>query len=303
MRRWKLIGLIAPLLLLFGGRAGSVPQGLRQEARFPHGKEKHRTLDCAKCHTLTPERIEVEAWPGHAACVSCHNLAMEAMTKPRIFCGVCHEAGPITKAKPALPRFPRHDEGRRAGSDFGVRFSHQAHLKPQAADPACRTTAIGQIAAAGRDPGCTDCHRRIDPPAGAPEMTLETGHAACFKCHCERPVSLPARQSAMPAMPSMFDCARCHQLAGPRSPRLFDRVREFRHSDHELDTRSRRKADARRARPADYLCLECHQSVATAGGLGEIRLPEERHCLSCHNGQVGLPGALAKEVIERLRRR
>jgi len=307
----KVIGLVAMLLLSVGGRAGfvapsvpSVPSVL-DAARFKHGLQKHRTLACAECHTLTPERIEVEGFPGHAACISCHNLAGEAMTKPRVFCGVCHEARPITKSEPVLLRFPRFSRlGGGAGvpSDFGVRFSHPAHLKAQAADPACRATAIKQItpampSAAGRTPLCTDCHRRTEPPA-APEMTLETGHATCFQCHCEQPVK-PLGQAAMPAM---YDCAQCHQLEGMRSPHLFGLVWEFRHQDHELDTRPRRKAEAQAERAPDYLCLECHQAVATAAGLGEIRLPEEGQCLTCHNGRVGLPDVLAKEVVESLRR-
>jgi predicted CXXCH cytochrome family protein len=309
MRKLKVIGLVASLLLLLGSRAAlGVPGAPRAQvaARFKHGIEKHRALSCAECHTLTPERIEVEAFPGHAACVSCHNLASESMTKPRAFCGVCHEARPITRSDPALLRFPHQGEEPSRASDFGMRFSHPAHLKAQAADPACRTTAIKQItlaipSSAGRTPLCTDCHRRTESPA-TPEMTLETGHATCFQCHCEQPVK-PSGQAAMPAIPSMYDCARCHQLAGAGSPRLSGLVPEFRHQDHELDTRPRRKAEAQRARAADYLCLECHQVVTTAASLGEIKLPEVRQCLACHNGRVGLPDALAKEVVESLRRR
>jgi hypothetical protein len=306
MRKLKVIGLVASLLLLLGSRAALVVPGtpsVQEAARFKHGIEKHRTLTCAQCHTLTPERIEVEAFPGHAACVNCHNLAGEAMTRPRVFCGVCHEARPITKSDPALLRFPRRGEGGSVPSEFGIGFSHPAHLKAQSAGPACRATAIKQItlttpSAAGRSPLCTDCHRRTESPA-TPEMTLDTGHTTCFQCHCEQPL----KPSGQAVMPSMYECAQCHQLAGARSPRLSGLVREFRHQDHELDTRPRRKAEAQRARAADYLCLECHQVVTTAASLGEIKLPEERQCLACHNGRVGLPDALAREVVESLRRR
>src|SRR5262245_62042380 len=206
MRSLKITSLVAALLLSFGSRAAFVTPGApsgQEAARFKHGIEKHRTLACAECHTLTTERIEVEAFPGHATCVSCHNLAGEAMTKPRAFCGVCHEARPATKSDPALLRFPRQGEEANLTSAFRVRFSHPAHLKAQTADPACRATAIKQItlaipAAAGRTPLCTDCHQRTESPA-TPEMTLETGHATCFQCHCDQPVK-PSGQVAMPSM-------------------------------------------------------------------------------------------------------
>jgi hypothetical protein len=103
-------------------------------------------------------------------------------------------------------------------------------------------------------------------------------------------------------MPGMQDCAKCHQIDGPRPPRLFNIVTAFRHNDHELDTRPIKKAEARAPRPSDFLCAECHQAVVVAGRLNEIKLPELSHCNRCHNAKAGLPDKLKKEVVESLKR-
>jgi hypothetical protein len=264
---------------------------------FSHKSKEHSELDCAQCHSVTRDKIEVNEFPLHNACVDCHNFASEMMTPEKSFCGVCHESTSISKSLPALLSFPKE----RAASEFGYNFSHAAHLKSQPVEPACPQSGDARpavlMAQAGRQPQCADCHRKIEA-AGKPalEMAVETGHAVCFKCHCETP-------SVSTAMPAMRDCAKCHRIDGPRSPRLFDVVSAFHHGDHELDTRPRKKADAQTPRPADFLCAECHQSTARAAGLNEIRLPEAASCNQCHNGKAGLPGALAKEVVEGLNRR
>jgi len=258
---------------------------------FPHKGKKHSELNCAQCHTVTSDKVEVKEFPTHAACVSCHNFAADMMAHADVFCGVCHESNPISKSEPALFQFPKP----RSSSDFGYNFSHVSHLKPQSVGVVC--AGAGDRQAYGNQPQCADCHKKTEPVGkSAPEMTIETGHAACFKCHCEDP-------KIRPAMPGMQDCAKCHQIDGPQSPRLFNIVAAFRHGDHELDTRPRRKADLRKDRPGDYLCVECHQAVVAAESLKGIKLPEVAHCNQCHNGKPGLPDELAKDVVESLKSR
>jgi hypothetical protein len=267
------------------------PSEAKAEAAFPHKSEKHSELDCAKCHTVASDKIEVKEFPGHGSCISCHNFADEMVKHANAFCGVCHESKPISKSQPALFQFPKP----RTSSDFGYNFSHASHLKSQAVEVECARAEGRQKT--GRRPQCADCHVRTGLESkSATEMTIETGHAACFKCHCEEP-------RVRPAMPGMRDCVKCHQIDGARSPRLFNVVKTFRHGDHELDTRPKRKADLRKARAADYLCAECHQAVVAAASLNEIRLPEVASCSQCHNGKVGLPDELAKDVVESLKRR
>src|SRR5262249_50232157 len=55
-------------------RAAQTPPAQRssERAKFPHDKAKHRTLDCAKCHTITTTKIDVQEYPKHAVCVTCH---------------------------------------------------------------------------------------------------------------------------------------------------------------------------------------------------------------------------------------
>ncbi len=287
-----------------GGQNESAPQkppNAGEQATFSHKSKKHSELDCARCHSVTRDKIDVKEFPTHDACISCHNFAAEMVTHGNAFCGVCHESKPISKSQPALLRFPKP----RTSSEFGYHFSHVSHLKSQEVDVECAQAGDRRAAfivpnsgiAAERQPQCADCHRRTEPAGNsATEMTIETGHAACFKCHCEVPM-------IRPAMPGMQDCAKCHRIDGPRSPRLFNVVKAFRHGDHELDTRPKRKADLRNARPADYLCAECHQAVAAAGNLNEIKLPEVGRCNQCHNGKAGLPDGLAKDVVDSLKRR
>ena len=258
-------------------------------ASFPHGKTEHRKLDCSKCHSVSTAKPEVEEFPGHKACVGCHNFAaMVFSPKPVMFCAICHEGRPVSKTQPALFKFPRS----KPASDFGIDFSHVNHLKPLPATLAERVVLSQAQLVANQKPKCTDCHRRADhPPAGTPEMVIETGHTACFRCHGENPVKPP----------NMNQCAECHKIDGPRSPNLFNRVARFKHEEHEYDIRPKRKADLRVPRAADFLCAECHSAVAAAESIAAIKLPDQNQCALCHNGRLGLPETLSADVLRGLR--
>jgi hypothetical protein len=256
-------------------QAESTQENRREQASFPHNKPEHRKIECSKCHTVTVDRPNVDAMPGHSSCISCHNFAAMAFsTEPVMFCAICHNGRPGSKLQAALFRFPK--PGIRG--DFGNDFSHPGHLKP--------------VEGRGSVPRCADCHQRLATPIGGREMSVQTGHTSCFKCHGEKPVKPP----------SMNQCAECHLIDGPRSPNLFRRVRGFKHADHELDTRPRFKKELQQTRVPDYLCSECHKSAALAENLGDIKLPEASHCNQCHTGKPGLPDPLAGEVLDSLRR-
>jgi hypothetical protein len=216
------------------------------------------------------------------------------MTKSDLFCGICHETRAVSKSEPALFQFPK----RRLVSDFGTNFSHPAHLKAQALDVECgQTSSHSTQTLTDRRPQCADCHQKVEPMnINLRELTSETGHAACFKCHCDNPRNRPAT-------PRMYDCAACHQLNGPRPLRLFNLVKGFKHDEHEYDIRPKKKADQQKVKAPDYLCAECHEAVVRATSLKEIRMPKENYCAQCHNGKVGLPDVLTREVIESLKER
>jgi hypothetical protein len=265
------------------------PQASRALASFPHDAKGHKTLDCAKCHTISPAQVDVRRFPGHLACTPCHNFAAEFFIKPNGFCGVCHEGRPVSRSQAALFGFPKS----KVKTDFGMDFSHPSHLKPL---PDGNRPAVMRAAglSAGESNRCAACHKAVEQaPAGARELTIETGHAACFKCHDEKPLAAPA----------MFDCARCHRLGYPRAPRLFGIVREFRHADHDYDIRPKKKSEFQAVKAGDVLCSECHRAVTKAARLDEIKLPEPGYCRQCHNGKTGLPEALPQSLLDSLANR
>src|SRR5262245_60442431 len=140
----KVVGLLFTLMVCgyqlvgaFFSDAGAQNLSARQKSpgageqnTFQHKSKKHSELNCAQCHSVTIDKIEVKEFPPHAACVSCHNFAAEMVIHADAFCGVCHESKPISKSQPALFQFPKP----RSSTDFGYIFSHLSHLKPQSVD-------------------------------------------------------------------------------------------------------------------------------------------------------------------------
>jgi len=328
------VALLA-LGVCLGSRADSPvtgPQvGGRDRAFFPHNKPGHMKQDCSKCHTITPAQIDEKKFPSHASCISCHNLALEALSRPITYCGICHDGRPASKAQPALFLYPKPG----GISDFGMDFSHPAHLKPrppvtQATIPTtsaaievpqgienrfetatvaerrsgsdkestashfARSAAVFRQDASLVNPRCFDCHKPAQQIGGKMvDFITNVGHPACFVCHGEKPL----------APPSMFQCAGCHKLSGPRYPNLYGKVIDFKHSDHVYDTRPIIRGQTIFPRKQDYLCSECHQSAAQAVQLSDIKLPQQNYCMECHNGNLGLPDPLATNVINSLNRR
>jgi hypothetical protein len=318
------LGLLALGVGLRGSRADSPTSasqaGLsRDRAFFPHNQPGHRKVDCAKCHTITPDKIDETRFPGHVSCVGCHNLALESLSRPVTYCGICHNSQLITKAQPALFMYPKPGGVR----DFGMDFSHPAHLKPRTMTgaPVSGSSASAQSAMPGianqqpdshgqlsdgawlqkasfaqnmsTNPSCLDCHKPAQQMGRKSiDFITNVGHPACFVCHGAKPI----------APPSMFQCAGCHELAGPKYPMLYGRVVDFRHSDHVYDTRPIFKAQTIFPRAPDYLCSECHRSAAMAVRLSDIKLPQQSYCIECHNGKIGLPDPLAKNVLDSLNR-
>jgi predicted CXXCH cytochrome family protein len=273
--------------------APSAEQAVSKErASFPHSSKKHRELACTDCHTVSKAKPDVHEFPGHAKCISCHNFAEMVFTKPA-FCSICHSGRPISKAQPALFEFPKPQ----VPTDFGIGFSHVSHRRNLPED--IRIEQVRQGFIIGQGPRCTDCHKL--QTARFPEMSIEKGHSTCFVCHGEIPAS--GRRKPAKQFPYMNDCAECHQLDGPRSPQLYGIVPRFKHSDHDYEIRPIRKQDYVEVKAPDRLCSQCHSSVERATSLREIRLPEPTYCDQCHNGKLGLPDPLGKDVIESLQRR
>ncbi len=273
-------------------------QSAKESASFPHDGKKHRELDCSNCHSVSRAQPDVRDFPGHKACISCHNFAEMVFVKP-IFCVVCHNGRPTSKSQPALFSFPKP----RVPTDFGIGFSHVSHRRTLPSDIEIEKVAASSDQSQytrGQGVKCTDCHKLISPPRQGQEMTIEKGHSTCFVCHGAVPSG--GRRKPAREFPYMNDCAQCHRLGGTGSPHLFGIVKGFHHVDHDYDIRPIRKKDYVIAKATDRLCSECHKSVETAESLSAIRLPDSRYCGECHNGRIGLPDPLAQDVLNSLRR-
>lgn len=281
---------------------------------FPHEQKQHIKVQCADCHLASREKTGNTDQPKasdfpHAACIRCHNFAAEffksAVGQPSRFCAVCHEPRRISKMDKALRPgvFARPQI-----SDFDDAFSHKAHRKILPADfhimPA-GNPPYGSGFRLGESPRCTDCHEPVRRAAAAArDMKTEASHATCFVCHGAEPPE--PRSAPAETFPHANDCSVCHELrlldARPRTRGLFGTVKGFRHDDHDLDIRPKKRSDFPLSSATDRLCAECHQPVDRLERLAEIKLPEAGYCDRCHiDNKPGLPGKLSEDVLNRLR--
>ncbi|MFY9571306.1 MAG: hypothetical protein WAV20_07915 [Blastocatellia bacterium] len=282
---------------------------------FPHDQKEHIKVQCADCHLAAKEKPKNTDQPmardfPHAVCVRCHNFAAEffksAFGKPSTFCGVCHEPRRISRGDKALRPgvFPRP-----AISDFEDEFSHKAHRKVLPAG--FRVVPIsnppyGSQFRTGGSPLCTDCHLQIKKVRpDAKDMNTEVSHATCFVCHGGSPGE--TRRAPAETFPYANDCKVCHDLrgpgSGPRAHTLFGSLKGFRHDDHDIDIRPKKKSDFPLPAATDRLCSECHHPVDQVEKLGDIRLPEAGYCDRCHiDRKPGLPARLSDEILNKLRR-
>lgn len=296
---------------------------------FPHDQKEHIKVQCADCHLGAKEKPRNTDQPmakdfPHGACIRCHNFAAEffksALGQPSRFCGVCHEPRRISRGDKALrpgvfskPKI----------SDFEDAFSHKAHRKTLPADfrvAPISNPPFGSQFNPGTSPRCTDCHAQTKQPAArrseddsrpaadripikSVEFKTEKGHAVCFVCHGGAPTE-PRRMSAE-TFPYANDCKVCHEpqtggASGQKS--LSGSIKDFRHDDHDLDIRPKKRSDFPLPTAPDRLCSECHKPIEQGEKLRAIRLPEPGYCNTCHiSRRPGLPDRLSEEVLNKLR--
>ncbi len=308
-----------------------------QAASFDHNSKGHARLgNCQSCHNINVSDSDrdpnVKYYPGHRACIDCHdgkrlahNFADETIKRFDAFCGICHSGMPISLSDKGLFDFKAQTRVTRGvsagGSDFMTSFSHKAHyedtpvrktIKLEAFEPASQYKVDLNV-----DPRCNECHVRTAELKNLPahmqqgqEMLVEKGHSTCFQCHNTRDGMERKTTSGKP-YPYMNDCAECHDRISGRERRerseFYNRVSEFRHSDHEFDTRSilqqNRGEYKRREQQRDFLCVDCHDEVKQSTGLADIRYPREAKCDDCHNPnrQPGLPDPLTSTVKTKLK--
>lgn len=282
---------------------------------FPHDQKEHIKVRCADCHLSAKEkpartdRPMAKDFP-HTACIQCHNFAAEffrtAMGQPSRFCGVCHETRRISRTDKALRAgvFPPPQT-----SDFGDAFSHRAHRKTLPDDfriVPVTDPPYGFQFKPGASPRCTDCHEQIKSGrTDSKDMKTESNHATCFTCHGG--AAPEARRVSAESFPRATDCKGCHELrtfeSSSPARSLFGGIKGFRHNDHDLDIRPKKRSDFPLSTEPDRLCSECHKPIDQIEKLNAIRLPEAGYCNTCHiDRRPGLPGRLSEDVLNKLKR-
>jgi len=267
---------------------------------------------CADCHISAKEKPTRTDQPTakdfpHNACIRCHNFAAEffksALGQSSRFCAVCHESRRISRTDKALRPgvFPRPQI-----SDFDDAFSHKAHRKALPAgfyiEP-ISNPSFGFQFKPGENPRCTDCHEQNKKaPQDKMDIRTESSHRTCFVCHGAAPDFRRMEEK----FPYSTDCQVCHELSGfersARSLSLFGNIRDFRHGDHDIDIRPKKKSDFPLPTAPDRLCSECHKPIEQVEKLNAIRLPEAGYCNTCHiDRRPGLPGRLTDEVLNKLK--
>jgi hypothetical protein len=297
------------------GQPFSIEQAKDRTGRgaFPHDQKEHAKVGCADCHLAAKEKPKNTDQPmakdfPHNACIRCHNFAAEffksAFGGGSRFCGVCHEARRISKADKALRPgvFPRPRI-----SDFEDAFSHKAHRKALPSDLRIAPVSnppYGSQFTAGASPRCTDCHQQVKRAmASAREFKTEESHRACFVCHGG--AAAEPRRVAADEFPFENDCKVCHELsmagAGPGRQSLLGSIKDFRHDDHDIDIRPKKRSDFPLPTAPDRLCAECHK-IEQVEKLNAIRLPQAGYCDTCHiSKKPGLPDKLSEEILNKLR--
>jgi hypothetical protein len=216
-------------------------------ARFAHAD--HAVRACADCHSLDGAGLPGPVGRGHAPCsdAGCHAVEF-ARAEPKV-CAVCH-----VRSEPW--RDLHADPQPRSAPQFGVGFSHRAHLggEPPAVSAPC---AKCHVAGAGD---------RFGPTAG---------HRACSGTGCH--------QLARGAPPRLGDCEGCHRPGlmaeheRKRRARRWPVRQRFRHEPHRTEPENPAQAVA---------CTQCHTSTADANSILDLPPPAKATCARCHDGNA-----------------
>jgi c(7)-type cytochrome triheme protein len=204
-------------------------------------------MACATCHALDARGAPVTALRGHAPCsdAACH--ASDFAAAAPATCGVCHVR--------AEPWRQLHDDPTPAElTEFGVDFSHRAHISGR--------TSPGP---------CTTCHR-LAAPTGRFEPS--PGHAACTGSACHAPL-----RGGAP--PPLSRCEGCHALGSAEKREQVARGRRW--SVRQRFTHEPHRAEPTGARPA-LPCVECHAGALTSTRIADMAAPRKASCARCHDG-------------------
>jgi len=230
------------------------------ESRFDHERTayplrgRHRTVECAKCHTAGRE-LRV---PGYLRCESCHTDPHFGQLRSAAGGGACADCHTVDTFRPARFGLEAHSRSR-----FDLRGAHRAipcsacHREvPARSLP--RPWAAGSSARALQfkfaSTACRDCHR--DPHGG--ELDRFATDQGCASCHDQerwRPARFDHTRARFALLGShaRVDCAKCHPGPEKDSTRRFD------------------------GRPLD--CAGCHRDVHA----GQFAVSGTTNCARCHD--------------------
>jgi len=180
---------------------------IEKVSEFDHSRKEHRTKtqDCAFCHRR-PDNSPTPVFPGHSACIECHNKDFNAPTSK--VCVVCHKT-------PVDAQGTRISFTTKLG-EFGLKsFSHRAHANQEKMKGDMETAKL-----AGAAPDCAACHRMESDIVRA----AFPHHPECFVCHSHQPGQ------------KFGECGTCHarkqeSLQSPGLGSAFT-LYNFRHGPH-----------------------------------------------------------------------
>ncbi len=237
-------------------------------SKFSHSTPKHRAT-CNTCHKI--QFPDINDYPSHDACVSCHRPQFFKGAKPPI-CSVCHSK--------TSPRDDVRYAFRNPASklQFDVEFPHDKHQD-----------VIAQLRFAHGPQGyynCSICHASRT----ATFKASPADHASCFNCHWKSQEPVAA------------NCNGCHKLAA--NPYLLtEPARISSKFNHETKQHiwectkchiNITKAASLRGLKADVpitACTECHNQVGSREDLNTELLAIDKNrnfvCEYCHAPNVG----------------
>jgi hypothetical protein len=222
-------------------------------SKFSHSTQKHKAA-CNTCHKISFP--DINDYPSHDACVSCHRPQFFRSARPPI-CSVCH-----TKTSP-------RDDVRYAFRNpatklqFTIEFPHDRHQD---------VIALLRFSHAPQGyNNCTICHASRTTTFKA----VPTNHSSCFNCHWK---SQP---------PVADNCNGCHKLA--TAPYVLADVPARISAKYLHDGGGERKQHVAE-------CTNCHINITKSTSLRGLKpdVPISA-CTECHN-QPGKRDDLNKEL-------
>ena len=241
-------------------------------AQFSHKTEKHKAA-CNTCHKI--KFPDIDDYPGHDACVSCHRPQFFRGARPQI-CSVCHsKTSPRDEA-----RLPFRNPAVKL--QFTIEFPHDRHQD---------VIALLRFSHAPQGyNNCTICHGQRT----AMFKASPSGHESCFNCHWKS------------QQPVADNCNGCHKLAAPFTPQaaperisakfIHDGGGEKKQHVAECTTchiNITKAASLRGLKPDVPItaCTECHNKDGLRQDLSKelLALDKDRNftCVYCHAADVG----------------